>query len=220
MRRIKISLTIALLTMASIICAKNPSFYIKGGLNMSNLYGDKLSNKDVKPCFHGGVGLDFEFTTNLSLQTGLYFSSKGADYTTSLSDEIENVKYSVTANYLQLPIYFAYKIDITPDARLFLHTGPYLAYGVGGKRNIESGFTDDRKEYFGKQEINTFDNEYGYKPFDIGVGVGAGVELGIIFINLGWDMGLNNIARNIKGIPSYKPTKKNRSTYLSIGYKF
>ena len=129
MKKIKLSLVIALLGMVSLVGAQNTSFSIKGGLNMSNFYGDELSDKSMKTGFHVGVGADFEFTPNMAIQTGLLFSSKGAKYTTDFLDS----ELDVTANFIQLPLHFAYKIDVMPGTRVVLHAGPYIAYGVSGK---------------------------------------------------------------------------------------
>ncbi len=220
MKKLKLSLVIAILCMTTLASAQSASLIIKGGLNMSNFYGNNLSGKNVKPGYHGGIGLDLEFVTNISLQTGLYFTSKGAEYTTSIPSGLGEIKYNVTANYIQLPIHLAYKIDVTPGTRVFVHAGPYLAYGVGGTRTIDSEYTPNLDQFFGEQEINTFDKKYGYKPFDMGVGLGVGADFGVIIIDFGWDMGLKNIARGIERIPVYKPKKKNHSAYLSVGYKF
>ena len=220
MKKIKLSLVIALLGMVSLVSAQSASLNIKGGLNMSNFYGKNLSDKNINPGFHIGVGADLEFITDVSIQTGLYFSSKGAKYTANIPVGVGQVKYEVTSNYIQLPIHLAYKIDIKPGARMFLHAGPYIAYGVGGKRTIQTVYEDNPDGTLGEQEINTFDKDFGYKPFDVGVGIGVGIEFDLFLIDLGWDMGLKNIARNINEIPVYKPNVKNQSAYFSIGYKF
>lgn len=220
MKKLKLSLVIGLLCMASLVSAQSAFTSIKGGLNMSNFYGDNLSDKDVKPAFHIGVGIDLEFLTDISLQTGLYFSSKGAEYTTDIPIGIGDVEYDVTANYIQLPIHLAYKIEVRPGSKVFFHAGPYMAYGISGKRNIKSKYTADLDRYFGQKEVDTFDKHYGYKRFDLGVGAGVGIEFGVILIDLGLDMGLKNIARNIEDIPMYRPNNRNLSAHLSIGYKF
>ncbi len=221
MKKLKLTIVIALLGMASLVSAQSASLIVKGGLNMSNYYGSNLSDKNIKPGYHAGIGLDLEFLADVSFQTGLYFTSKGAEYTTSIKEIVKDTKYSVTANYIQLPIHMAYKMEVKPETRLFLHAGPYLAYGVGGKRTIEKkSDLSSIPDYLGAEEINTFDKDFGYKPFDYGVGVGVGIEFDLFLIDLGWDLGLKNIARNINEIPVYKPNVKNQSAYLSVGYKF
>ena len=221
MKKLKLSLVIALLGAFSLVSAQSAFLNVKGGLNMSNFYGDNLNDKNMKPGFHIGVGADLEFLHNISLQTGLYYSSKGAKYTYS-SAITEDVEFNVSANYIQLPIHIAYKIDVTPGTKLVFHAGPYLAYGIGGKRKIDSKYTEDLNQYFGKREVDTFDKDWGFKPFDVGVGIGVGAEFGLIFIDLGWDMGLKDISRSaLKNISkSSQITAKNHSAYLSLGYKF
>ena len=218
MKKLKLSLVIALVGMVSLVGAQTASLSVKGGLNMSNYYGNDLSDKNLKPGFHIGVGADLEFVPNISLQTGLFYSTKGAKY--NYDAKIGgNLELDVTANYLQLPIHIAYKIDITPGTKLVLHAGPYLAYGIGGKRKITSGWEAGNEIKIGPKNANAFDKDFGFKPFDVGVGLGVGAEFGIIMLDLGWDMGLNNIARKNEEIITPKNIK-NQNAYLSIGYKF
>ena len=130
MKKFKLSLIIAFLGMVTLVGAQSVSYSIKGGLNMSNFYGDELDDKNMKVGFHVGVGADLEFVPNMGIQTGLFFSSKGAKYT------FNTAELEVNANYLQLPVHFAYKIDVMPGTRVVLHAGPYVAYGVGGKTKL------------------------------------------------------------------------------------
>lgn len=213
MNKFKVSLIIAFLGMVTLVGAQTASLSVKGGLNLSNFYSDDYNDKNVKPGFHIGLGADLEFMQNLSFQTGLYYSSKGAKYQ-YYSAITDNIEFNVSANYLQLPIHVAYKIDVTPGTKVVFHAGPYLAYGIGGKRKIVSQYTNDLEQIFGKQDINTFDKDHGLKPFDTGVGVGVGAEFGLITIDLGWDLGLTNISRLENN------SVKNQSAYLSLGYKF
>ena len=204
MKKIKLSLVIALLGMVSLVGAQNTSFSIKGGLNMSNFYGDELSDKNMKTGFHIGVGADFEFAPNMAIQSGLLFTSKGAKYTTDLV----STELNANANFLQLPLHFAYKIDVMPGTRVVLHAGPYVAYGIGGKTSA------------GNVEVDTFKDDAfldvlnGLKPFDAGIGLGVGAEFGSILLDLGWDMGLTNLSR----VSGYDV--KTQNAYLSVGYKF
>ncbi len=204
MKKIKLSLVIALLGIVSLVGAQNTSFSIKGGLNMSNFYGDELSDKNMKTGFHIGVGADFEFAPNMAIQSGLLFTSKGAKYTTDLV----STELNANANFLQLPLHFAYKIDVMPGTRVVLHAGPYVAYGIGGKTSA------------GNVEVDTFKDDAfldvlnGLKPFDAGIGLGVGAEFGSILLDLGWDMGLTNLSR----VNGYDV--KTQNAYLSVGFKF
>lgn len=222
MNRLKVSLIIALVSMVWLVGAQSTSLSVKGGFNMSNYSGDNLSDKSMKPGFHIGVGGDIEFLPNVSFQTGLFFSTKGAEFQYDLPVEFaEDAEFNITASYLQIPIHVAFKIDITSGTKIVIHAGPYFAYGVGGKRKIDSPFSDELQSFLGGSEVNTFDKDYGFKPFDMGLGLGVGAEFGSILVDLGWDMGLNNIGREIKIIETvYQQNIKNQSAYLSVGYKF
>ena len=200
MKKLKLSLIVALLGMFSIVGAQNTSFSVKGGLNMSNYYGDELTDKNMKLGFHIGVGADLGLSPNMSLQTGLFYSTKGAEYKSK--DKGDWIDANVTANYLQLPLHLAYKIDVTPGTKVVLHAGPYVAYGIGGKAKL------------GIIETNTFDENSLFKPFDAGAGLGVGAEFGMFLVDIGWDMGLINISRANSG------NIKTQNAYLSLGVKF
>ena len=207
MKKFKLSLIIAFLGMVTLVGAQSVSYSIKGGLNMSNFYGDELDDKNMKVGFHVGVGADLEFVPNMGIQTGLFFSSKGAKYT------FNTAELEVNANYLQLPVHFAYKIDVMPGTRVVLHAGPYVAYGVGGKTklNIADREISDVDTFKDDSSIDAFN---GLKPFDAGLGLGVGAEFGRILVDLGWDMGLTNISR------INNADLKTQNAYLSVGYKF
>lgn len=213
MKKLRLLFVLAFVGMISMVGAQTSMFGIKGGLNMSNFYGDELTDKNMKAGFNIGVTADLGLTNEVYLQTGLFYSSKGAKYHYDIPI-VGDLEYNVTANYLELPVHVAYKLDVTPGTKVVFHAGPYVAYGIGGKRKVVSNFTQDMEDIIGKQDLNTFDKDYGFKPFDAGVGLGVGAEFGVISVDLGWDMGLTNISRLKDG------NVKNQNAYLSLGYKF
>ncbi|MEA5043721.1 MAG: porin family protein [Petrimonas sp.] len=204
MKKLRLSLVVAMLAIVTAARAQL-NLGVKGGVNMSNFYGDELTDKNMKIGFHVGLAADYDFAPSMALQTGLFFTTKGFKYETSSSEYTENLMY------LQLPVHLAYKQDVTPGTRIVFHAGPYLAYGVGGKRNLKSGnwldTTWDVDKIFG-------DATRQYKPFDAGLGLGVGAEFGRFLVDIGWDMGLVNISNNTDG------NIKNQNAYLSVGYKF
>lgn len=180
---------------------------VKGGVNMSNFYGDELDDQNVKIGFHVGLAADYEFAYNSAIQTGLFFTTKGAKYSESIGDA--SADFTVNPMYLQLPVHYAYKLDVTPGTRIVFHAGPYVAYGIGGKSKLSGSLGD----WDGGTEWDVFGDD-GFKRFDAGLGLGVGAEFGPILLDLGWDMGLVNIADSNSG------DIKNQNAYLSVGYKF
>ncbi|MDR2816469.1 MAG: PorT family protein [Proteiniphilum sp.] len=206
MKRMKLSLIAAMLILVTAVSAQ-VNLGVKGGVNMSNFYGDELTDKNVKAGFHIGLTADYEFMYNSAIQTGLFFTTKGFK---SENEGWGNAKYTENLMYLQLPVHYAYKLDVTPGTRIVFHAGPYAAYGVGGSRKASIGNISgewDVDKIFG-------DSNTQYNPFDAGLGLGVGAEFGPISVDLGWDMGLVNISRTNNG------NIKNQNAYLSVGYKF
>jgi hypothetical protein len=137
-----------------------------------------------------GVVLDFPVYKGASVETGLLLNTKGY----KLKESDANSK-SVTYNYLayiDLPVNIKYTFDLG-GPKVFVLAGPYFAYGVFGK-----GYT---KETVGTIE-NTYEFEYNwgsgatddYKPFDIGLNFGGGVQLGAFVIGANYGLGLRNIS--------------------------
>lgn len=177
---------------------------IKGGMNMSNFYGENSDNYEMKIGFHVGLAADYNFAPNMAIQSGLYFTTKGAKLPKiEVAGATVAEATTIDAMYLQVPIHFAYKLDVTPGTRMAFHAGPYLAYGVAGKTKTEVlGVATD---------YNTFGDKE-YNAFDAGFGLGVGAEFGSFLVDLGWDMGLVKLHEKID--------HKNQNAYLSVGYRF
>jgi hypothetical protein len=79
MKKIKLMLVLALFAMVTAVSAQ-VSLGVKGGINMSNLYGDELDNENVKIGFNVGLLADIDFSFNSAIQTGLFFTTKGYKY--------------------------------------------------------------------------------------------------------------------------------------------
>lgn len=207
MKKMRLSLMVAMLAIVTAASAQT-SLGVKGGVNMSNFYGDELNDNNVKIGFHIGLAADYEFMYNHAIQTGLFFTTKGAKYDGSFGSVSGEV--SVNPMYLQLPVHYAYKIDVSPGTRVVLHAGPYLAYGIGGKSKVKVSSSEGSTETDG---VDVF-GDNGFKRFDAGLGLGVGAEFGPILVDLGWDMGLVDIS----GVSD--ANIKNQNAYLSVGYKF
>lgn len=232
----KIVLVLAMIVTVGAISAQELSFGVKGGANMSNFYGKDVKDSKMKLGFNAGIAADYEFASNIAIQSGLFLMTKGAKLaSTKINQKVGDVTLSgsvdATANamYLQVPLHLAYKIDVTPGTRVVLHAGPYAAYGIAGKTSgksnvkVSGNVPADQKAAVDaalKQinattaSVNTFDKKVGYKPFDAGLGVGVGAEFGSFIVDLGWDMGLLNISR------AAKADVRNQNAYLSVGFRF
>ena len=175
------------------------TFGLKGGLNIANLtYSGDGTTSSVKSIIgiHVGPVADFKLQENLSFNTGLLFSIKGAK--TEGTDGITE-----TLNYLVVPLNLAYKFPINEGAKFFLQAGPYVGYALSGKDKYSDG-SDNIK----------FGEKGGMKRGDFGIGFGAGVEFGAIVAGLNYELGLSNMLDDA----TYK--EKNKVIQISIAYMF
>ncbi len=193
------SLLVFVFMMVLVTESHSQTFGIKGGLNIANLtYSGDGTTASVKSIMGIQVGpvADFKLQENLSFNTGLLFSIKGAK--TEGTDGITE-----TLDYLVVPLNLAYKFPINNDAKFFLQAGPYIGYALSGKDKYSDG-TDDIK----------FGEKGGMKRGDFGIGFGAGLEFGAIVASLNYELGLSNMLDDA----TYK--QKNKVIQISVAYMF
>lgn len=168
----------------------------KFGMNFSNM--TKIDESKALPGFTLGVGMDYGFNENWSLQSGLMIPSKGFKFKEG------DWKDKYRPIYLDIPILAAYKFNISDNTKFVINAGPYLAIGLGGK-NKE---TDE-------EDIKLFDKDgYDWKRFDLGIQYGIGLELSDRYlINL---TGQNGFISPVDG----GDDPKNMTFSIGVGYRF
>lgn len=185
---------------------------IKGGVNVSNSSQDYDDiDKSAKIGFTIGSFVEYNLLEGFYVQSGLYFTTKGTKY-----KGLENsTGWNQTINqmYIQVPVTGAYKFYLTNSTLVYINAGPYIGYGVGGKSTIKSKASE--KEDI---ESDTFGDD-GLKEFDFGITVGVGAEFGKMVVGINCDLGLTDISRKDPG-STEKLDYKNRSSALTVGYKF
>lgn len=210
MRKTRLTFIVAMLAV-TVSTNAQLNLGVKGGVNMSNMYDDELTDKYVKIGFNVGLLLDYEITYNSAIQSGLFFTTKGYQFKKEMIGSLLQNEATCNPMYLQIPVHFAYKITVTPGMRVMLHAGPYAAYGVGGKSKLKHQLTVFDEVV--SSSVNLFSGNR-FKAFDAGLGLGVGAEFGSFLVDLGWDLGLVDVLKsdNVKS--------KNQNAYLSVGFKF
>ena len=212
MKKMKLSL-LAIALMVATAASAQVSFGIQGGVNLSNMLS--VDTPQPKVGFNVGILTDIGFSHNAGIRTGLFFTTKGFRESNALIDGMppdedgnrppHNPTFpKVNLMYLQIPVHFAYKVDVSPGTRIVFHGGPYVAYGIRGSEIINGNRVDS----------NLFGSESWYNPFDFGLGIGVGFEFGRILTGIGWDMGLLNIDNK-----ACRPART-QNAYLTVGFRF
>jgi hypothetical protein len=170
------------------------------GANFSTLTGDYQDlGTRVGMNLGGVVGLRVSDTTPVFLESGLYYASRGA----------KKDKESVTTHNLEVPILIKYGIQATDDIAVLPYIGPYFALGVGGNVKYE----DEVNDVTVIAKKSTYDY---YNHFDMGFKVGCGAEYNKLYMELGYQFGVTNLAKeNPADLSAH-----NSSFYVNFGVNF
>lgn len=128
-------------------------------------------------------------------------------------DGIRLSEGSVRRDYLQLPALARFNWKIGEDVKFHIAAGPYLAYGIGGKRKYKAMEMSDKGFSETDESFNPFKNS-SYERFDWGLTFNAGVEVKRFTFNASYDMGLGNEYK-YDGIGL-----KYHTVSLTVGYRF
>lgn len=185
-----------------------PKFGIKGGLNLTNLYVEDVSDENMKANFHVGFYGKMPISTGISIQPELLYTSKGAKetYNNFLFGDGE---YRFNLNYVELPLSFVFNI-----AKNFnLHAGGYAAYLVN--TNIKN-LNKDEGEI---TEIADLDED-DFHRFDAGVLGGIGVDIENFTIGARYSYGLCDIGKSGSFAGQALNNAKNSAIQVYLGFGF
>jgi len=218
---------LALLLIAGIspAFAQSVKFGVSGGLNESilSLQNNTDNNNSRLAGFHAGIFSDIDFG-KISIEPGLFYTTKGQNNIVSESDALGNTFYSkghAVYNYLEVPVNVLYNIPVGAG-KFFIGGGPYLAYGLSGTTKITTVVTQngttttntgDYKLVFGGQDGDI-------KRFDFGLGALGGFALKDgLSISAGYEHGLTSIQNT--GTENISTGKtKNNVIMVSLSYCF
>lgn len=191
----KLFLLAILAFVTSVTFAQDLSWNVKAGMNMSSI--SKTDDSKMKIGFNAGVGAVYAFDETWSVRPSLLFTTKG------VKQDFDGEKMTYNPMYIELPIMGAVSFPISDGMNLVISTGPYFAYGIGGK--VKDG--DVKYNIFGDSE-----EEGGFKRFDCGWGVGLTAEFGKFFVGLNGEFGITKV---VDGEQSYR----NSNFSIGIGLK-
>lgn len=184
-----------------------PKFGIKGGLNLTNMFVDEVSDENMKVGFNAGFFAKLPVTRGFSIQPELLYTSKGAkqEYNNIIEGEGE---YRFNLNYVELPV-----LAVINVAKNFnLHVGPYVSYLAAA--NIKNLHEDGDQDEIAELDADNFNR------FDYGLVGGLGVDISNFTIGARYSYGLREIGKS--GSLSGQVTKDSRnsavSLYVGVGF--
>ena len=197
-------------------------FGVKGGLNLSTAFvNDEAEAVKFKQGFHFGGTVEYLITPKFELQSGLFFSMLGSkidgfNMSASLCGKPDFLQ--LNEQYLKLPLYAAFRKNISDNLNFKIGIGPYFSYGIGGKskRTLNSGvFGGGNTE----REWDTFgDDIESLNRFDFGAGLIADIEYNKFVLGVGFESGIVNLMYKKEYLNPFEYRNVNIS--ISIGYRF
>lgn len=214
---VKFLVLVGVFSMTTELFAQN--FGVRAGLNVSKINGNNLVQAfndefNWKNGFHVGATAEFPMTDVFSFETGLYFSTKGYDFS-----EVDNF-FGITNSFIGSLDFYYLDVPLTAKAsfdlggvRVYGLLGPYIGLGLSGKLDYDSviGMFENSHEIAVR-----WGADKDYKRLDYGLTVGAGVEIQSILIGLTYNLGLANITAETANDAS----ANHRVIAVSVGYVF
>lgn len=156
------------------------------GLNIASLSfnGTNGVNKNALAGLNLGVvgGYSLSPFTPIYIESGLLYTQKGVQG----SKHSEDLK--VNMHYLEVPVVFKYKAYLN-DGLNEVSVQPFL----GGYAAL--GFAGKTKDFDLREKVNTF-GDHAFRNLDAGLRMGCGLEYNNLYLELSYDLGLANVARN------------------------
>jgi hypothetical protein len=151
---------------------------VKGGLNLTNLYIDDVSDEHARLGFHAGVYGQLELGDAFAIQPEILYSSKGtkAEYDIVGLDGENKFKL----NYLDVPVLAVFKIGESFE----IHAGPYVGFLLNSKVSTD-GDLGENEDAVDKDNLS-----------DVDFGLSGGVAFGSEQAKLGlrYNYGLVEVA--------------------------
>ena len=153
---------------------------VRFGLTGASIGGDLDFGMKTGMTLAGVVGLRASDSTPVFIESGLYYTERGG----------KDGKFKVGYNNLEIPLLVKYGIKATDEIAVLPFFGPYFAYAFSGKAKVDiNGVTTS---------VGTFDEKKwaGLKRPNMGFKLGCGAEYNKIYLELGYQFGVNNICKD------------------------
>lgn len=167
------------------VAQRRYTFIVQGGYQAFNIF--KSENSIVKSGFRLGGSADYIFlvgqTVDLSIQAGLYYSSKGNKLTFRDKAFVEVKGEKV--HYFNFPILFNTRFLINDKANIFVNGGFYGELGLGSDQHelLSDTHKPGKSEHSFKKGLDHDDDLF--QNFDVGLQVGGGIKYNHVMLGLG-----------------------------------
>lgn len=216
----RLTVLATLILFAASATAQRGSDYgvtIRAGMNLQTINGEYYGGADIEDelavRFHVGMNFDVPLADKFHVQPGLLFTTKGSSGS--------NGNFQTTVSYLELPINLVFKTG-AGSGNFFAGLGPYVAFGIGGRRKYEDDNVTVKQDIKFRSSVNyalELVNPY-LRRLDAGGNFLIGYEFSQPFlVQFNLQAGLANIAPRVENSDA-QASYKNFGVQFSLGYRF
>jgi hypothetical protein len=205
MKKILVSIVAALMAVPSFAqfssggfaLAKESVYYgVRFGGTLASINGDFSVGTKVGLTLAGVVGLRLSSSAPVFLESGLYYTQRGA----------KDNDYEISHNNLEIPLVIKYGFQVSDEIALLPFFGPYFAYGVSTDEKLKS-------DYAKAHDVRVNRNNMGFK-------LGCGAEYNKIYLELGYQFGITNIIDDEYSTEWENKSARNNALFLNVGVNF
>ena len=209
MEKILLFFALVAMSVVSINAQDNLKWGVMAGMNVSKY---TITGFDSRIGFHAGIKAELGLSQEAGgayMDFAALLTLKGAKI-----DAGSLASFKMNPYYLEVPVHIGYKYAVNDDFALFGSAGPYIAVGLFGKAKAKvDGDLVDLGEFGGNSASEDIFGDDGFKRFDFGLGLKAGVEFSKKYqVAISYDFGLVEVAKDLG--------MKNRNLMISLGYMF
>lgn len=178
---------------------ENLYYGVRLGMTSATLTGDVVDlGSRVGLTLAGIVGLRASNTAPVFLESGLYYTERGA----------KKGKITLSYNNLEIPFVVKYGLKVSDDIAVLPFLGPYFSYAISGKYKC----TEKGSEF----EMGAFDEKQwaGLKRANMGIKLGCGAEYNNLYLELGYQFGITNICKDDDF------TSRSNALFVNFGVNF
>ena len=171
---------------------------VRFGMTAASLSGDLDASSKVGMTLAGIVGLRPSDNTPVFIESGLYYTERGGKnggpYTGVRNNEGKVGSVSrVGYNILEIPLTIKYGLKVSDEIAVLPFFGPYFSYAISGKtkqsfvtapETVKEGTFDEKNAIHG-----------GLNRASMGLKLGVGAEYNKIYVEIGYQFGITNIAK-------------------------
>jgi hypothetical protein len=207
-----------------------PSLFLKGGFNLSNITINKngdLDNNKTLPSFQVGLQGDLPIGPFFAIQPGIFFTGKGAKVESGNTSGDNWYRATNRPYYIEIPVNAVIKLPLGNQSSFFFGAGPYVGIGITGNNKVEGqvggvSFSRTQSIKFSNDDPFTPNTEEGsgyniVRRFDYGLNGTVGIQAKFALISVNYGYGLAKIQSGTNS--SEDDLGKYRVLSFTVGFK-